>query len=198
MDKFGERKIKTMKKIAEEGRKKFLLVPVGDKVTVVPTMDITMNPAIRYQQNEDSICGFASLASSLHYLSRFKESEALMTYCDEFYAAGKDFHKILQCIIAFIQSSKEFKGLRKVYRIKRLKRGHDILGDGPKENEMMVVILHQSDNHQSHAVALCNNYIFNCNAPNALPLSKEGLDCCCGETANFDYVFDAYHFVIKH
>jgi len=121
-----------------------------------------------------------------------------MTYCDDFYAAGKDFHKILQCIVAFIQSSKQFKGLRKVYRIKRLKRGHDILCDGPKENEMMVVILHQSDNHQSHAVALCNNYIFNCNAPNALPLSKEGLDCCCGETANFDYVFDAYHFVIKH
>ena len=38
------------------------------------------------------------------------------------------------------------------------------------------VCLHQNDNHTSHAVAAVKNFIFDCDATNALLLTKEGLD----------------------
>ena len=51
--------------------------------------------------------------------------------------------------------------------------------------DLKLVVLKQSDNCVSHAVTTTQRYIFDCNAANALPLSREGLDTCCGESASF-------------
>ena len=51
---------------------------------------------------------------------------------------------------------------------------------------VFLICLHQDDNHTSHAVAAVDNFIFDCNATNALLLTKEGLDCVVGKRLHFN------------
>ena len=41
-----------------------------------------------------------------------------------------------------------------------------------------------------------NDYIFDCNAANALPMSLEGLNCSSGENAEFQGIVVGYHFLL--
>jgi len=58
-----------------------------------------------------------------------------------------------------------------------------------------LVVLQQTDNHMSHAIVVSFNYIFDCNTSNALPFTLEGINCCCGKTANFKSFHSGYLFI---
>ena len=66
-----------------------------------------------------------------------------------------------------------------------------------KPFEFILIQIHSSDNHQSHAVCITKDYIFYCNAANALPMSLEGLNCSCGENAEFQGIVVGYHFLLR-
>ena len=61
----------------------------------------------------------------------------------------------------------------------------------------MLILIRSSDNHQSHAVCITKDYIFDCNASNELPMSLEGLNCSCGENAEFQGIDVGYHFLLR-
>jgi len=73
-----------------------------------------------------------------------------------------------------------------------MKKKYNIFTNKLLPNDIYLIVLHQSDNHQSHAVCISNGFIFDCNATNALPFTKEGLDCCCGKDAYFVGVSQCY------
>ena len=52
-----------------------------------------------------------------------------------------------------------------------------------------------SDNTETHAVSVVNEFVFDSNCQNALPLTNDGLDCCCGVDASFVGVSQGYHWV---
>ena len=43
------------------------------------------------------------------------------------------------------------------------------------------------------AVCVTQDYIFDCNASNALPMLLEGLNCSCGENAEYQGIVYGYH-----
>jgi hypothetical protein len=197
---FTPNQINFFKEEAERGNSRFLSVPLGDKIEIKPTMDISSNPLILYQNNESAICAFASFASVLHYLEFYNEARRLMEFCHEFYEKKENFHRILGQIVKFVLGDSVFKAsFNKLYQPQKVKRGflpynmndHDL-------KSIFLVCLHQDDNHTSHAVSVADNLIFDCNATNALPLTKEGLDCCCGENASFRYFYGGYKFVLRN
>jgi hypothetical protein len=191
---FTPDQIKMFKKVAVEGDKKFLAVPVGDIITVVPTMDISMNPVVRFQQNERSICAFASFASALHYFDFIPEAEFIMKLSLMDLTKENCFSRTLQHIVDNVASSKLFRRFRRIFLNKQIDNYNDLLTDVMIGEEIKLIVLKQADNHESHAVAVVNNMIFDCNASHAIPLTREGIDCCCGENGSFVNVKFGYHF----
>ena len=49
----------------------------------------------------------------------------------------------------------------------------------------------------NHAVAVCGKWIFDGNCTNALPLSKDSLDECCGDSP-FTAIRKGFQFTLKH
>jgi hypothetical protein len=123
-----------------------------------------------------------------------------MEFCKEFYAKKENFHRILSQIVKFVLGDKVFQtSFNKQFQPQKLKKGHLLYNMSSSDlKSIFLVCLHQDDNHTSHAVAAVDNFIFDCNATNALPLTKEGLDCCCGEKASFQYVSGGYKFVSRN
>ena len=89
-----------------------------------------------------------------------------------------------------------YRNIRKIYNISKLDKQHNILVSKIlNKTDFKLIQIHSSDNHQSHAVCVTQDYIFDCNASNALPMSLEGLNCSCGENAEFQGIVYGYHFV---
>ena len=49
---------------------------------------------------------------------------------------------------------------------------------------LCVLALKSKDGKTDHAVAICNNYLFDTNFANALPLQEKALDYCCSADAS--------------
>ena len=88
--------------------------------------------------------------------------------------------------------------LRKKYNIIKLSNTYSILDTTIiKTFEFILIQIHSSDNHQSHAVCITKDYIFDCNAANTLPMLLDGLYCLCGENAEFQGIVVGYHFLLR-
>ena len=197
---FSENQIAYFKSKAEADKNKFLEVPVAAKIEIYPTMDISKNPYLTYTQNEHGICAFASFASVLYLTKGFKkEAELVMKWSKDIDKTKLDYSRnILEMIVELIHRYKEFTYFRRKYTIKKIDKSHDILNPThSSEHDIKLVVLVQSDCHMSHAVTIAKNYIFDCNAKNALPLSVEGLDTCCGRGATFVSIKKGYWFQRK-
>jgi len=191
---FSDAEIKQFQQRALNGTKKFLQVPVGDRIEVIPTMDTSMNPPIQFQNNESSICAFASLSSALYHLDYKTEANNLMDMIDGF-GVGRESGVEMQFVIksVFVDQNSAFEQLRFDFTASKLPRGFDILNAERNPLDIFFIVIQQSDNHASHAVAILGDFIFDCNTKFALPMTQEGLDCCCGSVATFDYVWFGYH-----
>ena len=177
---------------------KFLRVPVGDFIKIKPTMNILLNPIINFKNNNKGICAFASLSSTLHYLGYLDLADIIFNLISNTHIDfNKDHLNIIQSLNNFILRNDRFKNFRKKYFHIKLGNNCDILDLIIKKQEILIVALKQTDNHQSHAVCICNGYIFASNTTHALPFSLEGLNCCCGEKDNFVGIVNGYHIKLR-
>lgn len=60
--------------------------------------------------------------------------------------------------------------------------------------EFKLIIIISDDNQISHAVCIDNKYIFDSNSPKCLPMTKEGINCCCGKNNYFVGIKYRYYF----
>jgi hypothetical protein len=195
---FTEPEIAFFKQKANEDYNSFIECPVQDKIIINPKMDISRNPYLVHTQNERGVCAFASFASVLCFYGMKKYGSLIMNLANAIDITKSDYNCILQLILRMINFSKDFKQFRKQYEIKRIDNSHDLLlYANPADHDMKLVVLKQSDNHISHAVTITKNFIFDCNASNALPLTRDGLNTCCGETACFESIKMGYWFQKK-
>jgi hypothetical protein len=194
---FSPHVIKHIKCVGERGKESFLETPVGDVIEVVPTMDITMNPIIKYCNNEHEVCAFAAYACVLNHFALLEECEKILSLMKT-YQEG-NLQGIMNRILQFLADEfGKLKSLRRKYMMRKIGRDHNILDIstmGPKDFKL--VVLHQSDGSESHAIATTIEYIFDSNCTNALPLSTEALNCCCGATADFEGIKLGYYFQLR-
>lgn len=178
--------------LAEDEYQRFVEMPIGDNIEIFPTMDISCNPIVKYKNNESSICAFASLASALHYRGHVAAADALMDKSKIIDEEGFFKHNALRMILETIDSGKKFKPFRKRYQKFKLNKNAMFELQDNEDLDIQLIVLQQSDGHKSHAVALTGNYIFDCNTTNALPRTKDGIDCCCGADASFVAIHSGY------
>jgi len=191
------KQIQYLKDVAEDEFKHFITVPIEDVIEVKPTMDISLNPVIHYRNNESGICAFASFASVLHYKGFIREAEFIMQLCKNAKLDVDVQFETMSSIAKNIDSSKVFKRYRKIYQNHKVKRTQLLHPINSSKDDIFLVILKQSDGHCSHAVALTDDFVFDCNTTNALPRTKEGIDCCCGNSASFVEFHKGYHFRLQ-
>jgi hypothetical protein len=185
-----------------EGYNKFLEVPVGDVIDVHPTMDISKNPSIRYLQEKHDICVFASLASIIYYNGMIAEAENIFNMRKDYAHIFKNNpSKIVQAVIQIMNQDKRFRQFRRHYRNVKLEKDHDIFSHSIKDGEFKLIVIKSDDNQMSHAVCVNNKFIFDSNSPKCLPMTREGINCCCGIKYNFIGIVYGYYFQfqpIKH
>jgi hypothetical protein len=181
---------------AKKGNTKFIRLPVGDIIKVVPTMDISMNPPVRFQLRDLDTCAFSSFSSALYHLGFMEEAVALHSFGEKWTIENQSRpERTLEAIVNFIPTCDSFKYFRSKYKPRKLSSVHNIF-QPVLVNEIQLVNILMSDNCETHAVTVVNNYIFDSNCNNALPLSLEGFDCCCGEDATFVGVSKGYHWYL--
>jgi hypothetical protein len=89
--------------------------------------------------------------------------------------------------------------LRRRYIIKKLGPEHDLFDDTTMyEQDFKLIVICASDNHQSHSVCATSKYIFDCNSSRALPMTIDGINCCCGKNADFEHIQFGYRFVLQN
>ena len=116
-----------------------------------------------------------------HYLKHEAEAKLIMEFC---YANRNDTNfynttRTLHYIINEVQSHRNYRMLRKKYNIIKHSNTHNILYTTIIQKfELIPIQIHSSDNNQSHAVCITKDFIFDCNAANALPISLDGLNQC--------------------
>jgi hypothetical protein len=184
--------------ISENGMQKFLDVPLGDIIEVEPTMDISNNPKLKYLQSNKDICVFASLASFLHYKGYVDEAKDVFNMKEKYSSIFKTKpSKILQSVIQILQNDKAFIRIRQIYQFVKLDEQHDIFAEKIHESEFKIIIIRSDDNHMSHVVCINNEYIFDSNSQHCLPMTKTGIDCCCGKKYNFIGIKMGYYFQFR-
>jgi hypothetical protein len=157
-------------------------------------MDISTNPPVVFQQKDLDTCAFSSLSSALFYMGFTEEALQLHSFGQDWTINNEKYvEKTLESIVQFIPKSSTFNYFRSRYTPHKIKNKYNIF-EKVRENEIRLIVLIMSDNTENHAVTVVNNFIFDANCTNALPLSLEGLDCCCGVDANYVGVSRGYHW----
>ena len=179
---------------AEKGSRRFIRLEPGDIIEVIPTMDISKNPMVRYPQGQLDTCAFSSFASALFHIGFTEQANIIHNYGVEWTTFHYDTtYKTLERLVNFIRKETKFQNFRRLYEPRKIKQGYDIFQETPR-NEIRLIVLIMSDNTETHAVSVVSNFVFDSNCRNALPLTKEGLDCCCGVDASFIGVSKGYNF----
>ena len=190
------------KKHSVSCRHKFLRLPLGDAIDVKPTMNIDSNPIVKYQQEPVPVCAYAAIASCLFHFEYFNEAKSIMSFCYQTRDGPKTLFnstRTMQYIMAEIYKNPIYKKLRSKYVIEKIGSDHDLflMQSNMNNQDFKFIVLHSSDNHQSHSVCVTNQYIFDCNSKRALPMTLEGINCSCGENADFVKIQSGYNFYIR-
>jgi hypothetical protein len=190
---FDEKMLQDLKDLADAEVTKFVSLPPGDYYDVKPTMDISKNPQLAYLNNENDICVYASLASALIYWKFNEDAKVIMRFSELTKWARHDKTVPFKTLLSNINNSSELKQFRKTYQVRRVETPTSTLCIDPNGKEdIYVMVIHATDNTRTHAIAMTGNYIFDSNCERALPRTKEGIDCSCGENASFVKFIDGY------
>ena len=189
---FTEKQLLAIKAFAAEGKKKFLQCPVEADLEVIPTMDISQNPTVMYQNRGDGICAFAAFASALFYKNFFEEASSIMTFCIDFQENSSDCFRTVQAIYDFVHECEKFKHFRRCYRCEKVAETKNPFQIVENEESMQLLVIRASDNSANHAVSVVGGFIFDSNSKNALPFTVDGMDCCCGPDVKFDSIHYGY------
>ena len=105
--------------------------------------------------------------------------------------------KFVQAVIDLINQDKCLKKLQRFYLNIKLHKDHNIFSEIIKDGEFKLIVIKSDDNQMSHAVCLTNKYIFDSNTPKCLPLTIDGINCCCGVKNYFIGIALGYHFKLR-
>ena len=195
---FGEEYIEYLDK-HPLSQTEFLALPIGSARTVSTKQNIVDNPVIKYQQAGESVCVFTSLSSVLHHLGYYSEAAVIDDYrSNHFKTIMKEYpHRIMECVIDFIQRDHRFYHFKAKYMWRKINSNHDLVQAADfSTGDFRWVSLWSEDGAMNHAVAVCEKWIFDGNCTNALILSKESLDECCGDSA-FVSIRKGFLFTLK-
>jgi len=188
--------IDTVKEEAVKGRKRFFDVPIGDSCTVIPTMDISMNPCVFYQQKKEPTCVFSSFASVLKFLKFDEMADFAIKIGEEILSDPKAFDsRRMEAFMGRFKSSKCTSSFWRKYGVVKLKRDFNLFENkaSMEPKDILLISLLQSDSSLSHAVSIVGEYVFDSNVERALPFTLEGLNCCC-EDSEFIGIAKGYWF----
>jgi hypothetical protein len=176
----------------------FVPVPVGSSRLALeccpPPGSIDLHMDCHYTQGNRELCLFYSLASAVHHLGFFKESE-------EIRMAGHDMeHNNRVAQIEGLRKAAEASGLfgpRPIIWGQKKKRylQFDVLKN--TSADPTVVIPLGSDGGAQHAITIVGERIFDSTFDKALHLSQYSLDWCCNAPNGFKQVMFAIRFPLK-
>jgi hypothetical protein len=192
-------KQKTKEEMKSINGSKYFKVPVGNANPNMIIPDFIKHPQIIFRQEvgEDSCC-FKSLASAIHYLGMIDVANVIVSYWYEYKNDNcKVFDRIMQW--AYTKLLHEESVHLQYFRTKhcskctRITKNDNILLTTINPKDILWINLLAYDGDCSHTVAVCDNYIFDSNFHNAMPLSQENLNRSCGGS-NFVRIKLGYWF----
>jgi hypothetical protein len=177
VEQFGEVFVSEVKNL---GIKKYVPIPVGScrhsVVDVMPSLQWTEAPPVKYMQGDKDTCVFSSFASALHS-SGDQELKQLA-------------HKISQQGARHVGAITSLKQLRELVAMDASWLQPIITKKGFRWDQeiglcdFFVGVIRDSTGSVQHAVSAHNCWLFDSNEFCALPLNKESLDCCTWEVEN--------------
>jgi hypothetical protein len=176
-------------------QRRFIKLPVGLGRPLQTLQKLRKNPTIVYPQYGEDTCVFSSLSSALFYLKYEDVALAIDDYKTKIMMDS--FENLMGKITEYIHGDEYFKLFRKKCDIKKITHcsKFDLIKQGQKkENILFHVVLISQDGGENHAICVVNNYIFDGNFSNALPLEQEYLNKSCdsvflGIASGYKYIF---------
>ena len=172
-----------IKNKADTDSKKCVKIPVG---TAKPTSTLAgteINPVIKYLQNNEDTCVFASIASAIHYMGytdvAFGIKQFEILYQDTKYE-NNYYEHILGKLVRNI-AALGIKRFNRGFQIQKIKKPNkfDIIEYATMQPDILFhVVLCGKNCSAHHCICIVNNLIFDGNYTNALPLSQESLNLC--------------------
>ena len=157
---------------------RFLVVPPGDSRPKNPEeLKIPKSPTVPYKQDDGSkTCLIKSLASALAYLNYSKVASELNSKSRKFSGRTDSWDIVFQWFYNEWQcfQPKNYNHNDKI----------DLLTLEPSKTKIIVAGLVGSDGKTDHVVAITDNWIFDSNVSQALPLTEEGLNTSCRESGD--------------
>lgn len=172
-----------MKTKAKEDNQRFFKIPMGNSRPIQTSKEIKKNPVIHYKEENNDTCAFTSMCSCLHYMKYEDVAFKLDTFKGEFMKSlyFENFYNIMGVVTNFLQK-KSYKYFQKAYKVRKIGNytHFNIIEQGKQFPKVLFHVgLRSSDGAENHAVCICDNWIFDGNFTNTLPLTKANLDLCC-------------------
>jgi hypothetical protein len=153
--------------------------------------NLATGPKVNYvQTNNQRTCMVYSMASAVHYAGGKQLASEIRNMATRFEFKVGAF----SCFLQFME--RKHKSL-KATRIKST--NFDLLER--REESIILTCIRGADGKEDHCIAVYQEWIFDSNFPNALPLSTQSLDLCCSsddkvtlfhsctEVASFPFLF---------
>ena len=181
---FDDRFVEECKKL---GNNKFVGIPIGSArssvMSILPSLHCEGAPRIKYTQDDTDSCVFKSLASAFHCtgIESLMEVANILVMRSKVLSGGvrsmKKAKKIVEEHVKWLQPKKLWKTF-----------------DWEKDmtrNMFVLAVLEDSRGSRQHAVTLFRDWIFDCNEPYALRLTKQNLDTCTWDVKDGRIVDDS-------
>jgi hypothetical protein len=187
-----------LKENSDKDIRSYIAVPEGNAMDIHVDEDITLNPEVRYQQEGENTCAFASLCSILCYLGLTFEADQLNHHRGLFFGTDlekENSHRVMSWILDIFNKDKLFHIFNSTYVAKKLKPNHDILLEPLQPGEFYWIKLMAEDSSTNHVIGIIDRWIFDGNCTNALSLQRKNLDACCAD--KFVGFKKGYHFKFR-
>jgi hypothetical protein len=191
--------IKAAKSKAKLDRKQFVKLPVGLGRPIQTSKYIKNNPKIFYPQYGQDTCVFSSLSSALFYLQYEDSAYGIDSYKRKLLQNmfEESFENLMATITTHIHDHPYYNAFRKKCEIRKISNcaDFDLLKEcQERESVLYHVVIISKDGGENHAICVVQNWIFDGNYTNALPLSQESLNLSCdsifeGIACGYQYMF---------
>jgi hypothetical protein len=175
-------------KLSKSKQNKYQEMPVSSASQFTrPVTNICASaPKSRYNQDSLPLCLPAALASALSFLGLNDSSQYVWDHRAEL--SRGSLHVAREWLRLHLL---RHLGIRQ-WQIRSLGRSgieRVLSQQESSRSSIFLVGLARSDGQENHAVAICNNWLFDGNFETALPLSQEALNHCC-YPSECEYFFD--------
>jgi hypothetical protein len=191
--------IKAAKTKVKLDRKQFVKLPVGLGRPIQTSKAIKKNPKIFYPQYGQDTCVFSSLSSALYFLKYEDTAYSIDSFKMKLFQNmfEETFENLMGTITTHIHNDPYYSSFRKKCEIRKISNctDFDLLKEcRERESVLYHVVIISKDGGENHAICIVQNWIFDGNYTNALPLSQESLNLSCdsefeGIACGYKYIF---------